>query len=139
MVTRLAGYNERICALVIDYFVIYFPSLVLACSAIMSNNGLLVGVALCHALGVVFVQLAKLHMVGQTIGMKAVKIKIVKIDDGENGGFLTNVLMRILVPRLIALVPLIGQAFVIANFVFLFRLDRRSLCDVIAGTEVVNE
>ena len=58
------------------------------------------------------------------MGKKALRIRIVKMDTGENGGFVPNVLLRLIVNGLV-------------EILFIFRGDRCSIHDMIAGTQVV--
>jgi len=71
---------------------------------------------------------------GQTIGKQTMRIKIVVADDGENGGFVKNVLLREILNSLIGLLPF----YSIVDVLFIFRGDQRCIHDLIAGTRVVN-
>ncbi len=83
---------------------------------------------------------------GQTIGKKALKIKIVLVADGSKPGFVRAVLLRNLVLRIInfviGLVPILGPlanlAIGLTNPLMIFAEDRRCLHDHIAGTHVVD-
>jgi uncharacterized RDD family membrane protein YckC len=79
-------------------------------------------------------QVALLTKEGQTVGKKALGIRIVKMDTGENGGFIPNVLLRLIVNGLIWAIPLYG----LIDILFIFRSDRRRIHDLIAGTQVVD-
>ena len=70
---------------------------------------------------------------GQTLGKKALRIRIVKMDTGENGGFVPNVLLRLIVNGLLGIIPLYG----LVDILFIFRGDRPCIHDMIAGTQVV--
>ena len=70
---------------------------------------------------------------GQTLGKKALRIRIVKIDTGENGGFVPNVLLRLIVDGLLGIIPLYG----LADILFIVRDDRRCIHGMIEGTQVV--
>jgi uncharacterized RDD family membrane protein YckC len=72
---------------------------------------------------------------GQTIGKKLTKIRIVKMETGQNGGFVTNVVMRFFVNYLINSIT--GGLYGIVDALFIFRDDRRCAHDLIAGTTVV--
>lgn len=82
-------------------------------------------------------QLVLLSSRGQTLGKKAVSIKIVKIDDGSNPGFLGAVVLRAGVPQVIGVIPFIGAIFGIVDILFIFSEERRCLHDHIASTIVV--
>ena len=58
------------------------------------------------------------------MGKKALRIRIVKMDTGENGGFVPNVLLRLIVNGLV-------------EILFIFRGDRCCIHDMIAGTQAV--
>ena len=78
-------------------------------------------------------QLVLLSSEGQTVGKKLLKIKIVRVDDGRNGGFVANVLLRAVVNGLLSLT---GVYFVV-DTLFIFFRNRLCLHDYIAGTWVV--
>ena len=67
------------------------------------------------------------------MGKKALRIRIVKIDTGENGGFVPNVLLRLIVDGLLGIIPLYG----LADILFIVRDDRRCIHGMIEGTQVV--
>lgn len=79
-------------------------------------------------------QIILLAQRGQTIGKILLRIKIVRRDTGENGGFVTNVLLRGLLNGLLNLIPV----YFIIDSCLIFREDRRCIHDLIAGTVVVN-
>lgn len=70
---------------------------------------------------------------GQTLCKKALGIRIVKMDSGENGGFVPNVLLRLIVNSLLGIIPL----YSLVDILFIFGSDRRCIHDMIAGTRVV--
>jgi len=73
---------------------------------------------------------------GQTLGKKALKIRMVRTDGSilePKRWFLARVLPIYLVSQL----PIVGPWISIANIVFVFRKDRLCLHDRIAGTMVV--
>lgn len=84
-------------------------------------------------LAVFVVQAIFLTRDGQTLGKKALGIRIVRQDTRKNGGFVTNVLLRTMLNGLLGAVPLYG----LLDMVFIFRDDRRCIHDLIAGTIVV--
>lgn len=83
--------------------------------------------------GLVGYQMYLLTTLGQTIGKKAMNIKIVKTDTEENGGFVTNVLIRGILNGIIGFVPF----YALVDILFIFREDRRCIHDLIASTRVV--
>ena len=84
-------------------------------------------------LAVFVYQIVLLTKDGQTVGKKAWGIRIVRMQTGANGGFVTNVLLRLIVNGLLGLIPLYG----LVNILFIFRSDLRCIHDMIAGTQVV--
>ncbi len=85
----------------------------------------------------IFYQLYLVRVRGQTIGKKLLHIRIVNKDNGELPGINKIIFMRNLVPQLISMIPLLGAIFALADFLWIFREERRCLHDVIAGTIVV--
>ena len=62
-------------------------------------------------------------------------IMIVKVDTEENGGFVTNCLLRAFVNNLIAqIIPFYG----LIDILLIFGSDRRCIHDYLAGTKVVS-
>lgn len=90
------------------------------------------------ALGALFLaQVWMLTARGQTIGKRIIGLRIVKVSDMTNGGFVTNVLLRGLVNMAITAVPVAGSIYFLADPAFIFRDDRRCVHDHIAGTCVI--
>lgn len=138
---ELAERLDRLWAALIDRGII---AAVLAVGAILMSakdgvGGL--GVAIVFviaALAVVFVvQMWLLTADGQTIGKKIIGLRIVKVADMTNGGFVTNVLLRSIVNAAISAVPVAGSIYFLADPAFIFRDDRRCVHDHIAGTCVI--
>src|SRR5262249_42972993 len=73
---------------------------------------------------------------GQTLGKKWIGIRIVRLDGGPVT-FFGAVMLRAVVPALVATVPLFGVVFSLADAIFIFREDRRCIHDFIASTKVV--
>jgi len=96
----------------------------------------LLAASLVYFLAAAIYQMAKLSTRGQTVGKRAMKIRVVK-RDGAQPGFVHAVLLRELVNVLPSAIPFIGRAYAIVDFLFVFRADRRCLHDLIAGTRVV--
>ena len=86
-----------------------------------------------HFVAILVFQMYLLSKDGQTIGKKVMDTRIVKVDTGENGGFVTNVLVRTILNGLIGIIPLYG----LIDILFIFRGDKRCIHDLIAGTKVV--
>lgn len=97
--------------------------------------GMIVVVYLLMAL----IQMFLLIKHGQTIGKRALGIKIVKESDNSLPGFVKVYLLRSFVPNLLAGIPYAGVAIYLADLLFIFRDDRRCLHDLIAQTIVIND
>ena len=57
------------------------------------------------------------------MGKKALGSRIVKMNTGENGGFVRNVLLRLIANGLIGNKPFYG----LVDILFIFRSDRRCI------------
>lgn len=88
-------------------------------------------------LGLAVTQCILLSRSGQSLGKKAVKIKIVRVKDETNPGFLKVCFLRGFVVGLISAVPYVGWIFGVVDYCFIFRDDRRCIHDLIAETKVV--
>lgn len=122
----LAGLGSRLMAAIIDSAIVVAVYLV----------GLLMDAPVFMILGVVAIGIYQMYLLstlGQTIGKKVLNIRIVKIDSGENGGFMTNVGMRLVLSGLLGIIPL----YSLVDVLFIFRADRRCIHDMIAGTRVI--
>ena len=93
---------------------------------------LLLGVLFCAA-----IQTWMLSMRGQTVGKRLLGIRIVRVQDDTNPGFVHAVLLRSVVPIIIRAVPMFGLGFWLVDVGCIFRTDKRCLHDLIAGTKVV--
>lgn len=76
---------------------------------------------------------------GQTIGKKALGIRIVSAETESQPHWLSLLLLREPLSLVISLIPVIGQIYRIADVLFMFREDQRCLHDHIAGTKVVTD
>lgn len=77
-----------------------------------------------------------LHRWAQTWGKRIVGVQIVDMQGGQPG--LVHLLVRRYLPvQLAALVPFLGNLFLMVDSLFVFRQDRRCVHDLIAGTQVI--
>jgi uncharacterized RDD family membrane protein YckC len=76
-------------------------------------------------------------MHGQTVGKRLLGIRIVRVQDDANPGFVHAVLLRSVVPIIIRAIPMFGLGFWLVDVGCIFRTDKRCLHDLIAGTKVV--
>ncbi len=138
---ELAERADRLWARVIDYLAaaVVGIGMAVAIPGLHGSAALIPAVSACGLLlaGLFGYQLWLLTTEGQTVGKKAMKIKIVLTKDLSNGGFVVNVLLRGVVPGVIAMVPVVGMIFAVADPLTIFRDDRRCLHDQIAGTCVI--
>jgi uncharacterized RDD family membrane protein YckC len=78
---------------------------------------------------------------GQNLGKLLVGARVVRVDNGAPAGFARGVLLRFALPvSVIFLLNLafpLGFIFLLVDYCFMFRADRRCLHDLIAGTKVV--
>jgi len=138
---ELAERLDRLWAALIDRGIVV--AILAAGAIIMAPNGGAGGFGLAIAFvlvafGVLFVvQMWMLTARGQTIGKRIIGLRIVKVSDMTNGGFVTNVLLRGLVNMAITAVPVAGSVYFLADPAFIFRDDRRCVHDHIAGTCVI--
>ena len=130
----LAGRGARLLSKIIDWAIfVVVVVLVLILGGIDLNIAPVL--ALMAFAVFVIVQVVLLTKDGQTLGKKALKIRIVKRDTGQNGGFVTNVLLRMVVNWILAaFIPFYG----LVDKLFIFREDRRCIHDFIAGTQVID-
>ena len=70
-------------------------------------NDALGALSLLSLLAIPIVQLVLLSKDGQTIGKKALHIRIVMVSTGQNGGFVHNVLLRAWLNGLIGIIPIL--------------------------------
>lgn len=89
--------------------------------------------------GFIAYQVVLLAREGQTVAKRALKLRVVDVDDDSNPGFVRAVLLREVLIAVFALVPVLGGLFALADALFIFSDDRRCLHDHIARTQVVDE
>lgn len=81
----------------------------------------------------IMIQFTLLSRAGQTIGKRIRGVMVVKTGTSQNGGFITNVLLRAIPGTILSAIPTVG----LVNALFIFRKDQRCIHDLIAGTEVI--
>ena len=78
---------------------------------------------------------------GQNLGKLLVGARVVRADSGGTAGFVRGVLLRFSLPVTLVIVLngffLLGFVFLVVDYAFMFRDDRRCLHDLMAGTKVV--
>jgi len=103
-------------------------------------------VLMLGSLALLVVQIVMLSTRGQSIGKRIVGIRVVRIVDGSQAGFVHAWVKRELLITIIGallgfVIPVLGLAlrfgFHVTDWCMIFRDDRRCLHDLIAGTIVV--
>lgn len=141
----LADPLRRVCASLLDglfALVAFLPGLLLIVYGIASEtyevtgSGVLV-LALAVLVFAVY-QCWLLTTQGQTVAKQMLGLRIVRASDGGNPGFVSAVLLRGFVTRILSSFG--GGLFLVADVVFMFaREDRRAIHDLIASTQVIDE
>ena len=124
----LADRLARLGAAIVDGIVLVVPVAVFAVvtlSLVHGRGGETVASVfiLLPLLIVLMFDMVLLTKYGQTFGKKALRIHIVKMNTGENGGFVPNVLLRLIANGLIGIIPFYG----LVDILFIFRCDRRCI------------
>lgn len=137
---ELAGRLDRFWAAIIDRAL--FLGLIVATIAFSifrrsSSSPVFVIACAAALLALVGVQIWLLTAHGQTIGKRIIGLRIVKVSDMTNGGFVTNVLLRTVANAAISAVPVAGSIYFLVDPAFIFRDDRRCVHDHLAGTCVI--
>jgi uncharacterized RDD family membrane protein YckC len=105
-------------------------------AAFETKEWVMVGLGCLVVLAIALVQCVMISNTGQSIGKRLVKTKVVRLD-GSNPGFFYGVFMRGVVGRLGGLIPVIGNLYNLVDALYVFRADRRTIRDQIAGTRVI--
>ena len=137
---QLAGRGQRLGAVAVDGaagLVAVLPFLLVIAIADPGGQVVMLSIAsaVCLALGIT--QICLLVRCGQTIGKKAVGVRIVNHGNGSNAGFWRVIGLRYFLCGLIAGIPLVGSIFWLTDTLFIFGPERRCLHDLIADTKVI--
>ncbi len=125
----LAGRGARLVAVILDT-AIFVVVVIIAVVLLFISPWL----SLVIGAGFLIMETVMLAKDGQTLRKKALRIRIVKKDTGQNGGFVTNILLRFVLNGILGLIPF----YALEDILFIFGQDRRRLHDMIAGTKVVD-
>ena len=87
------------------------------------------------ALGMVAYQALLLGREGQTVGKRALNLRVVDHNDGSNPGFARAVVVREMLTAILNLFPFFG----LADAAFILGAERRCIHDHLASTSVVDE
>jgi uncharacterized RDD family membrane protein YckC len=137
----LAGRGARLAAALVDavlFGVSMLPGFVLggALAAAGASEEISLSALAGFFVGPILLALYTIHILvrdGQTLGKKAMKIRIVNYDDGGNPGFKGVILMRGFVNGLLSNIPF----YALVDVLFIFGSEQRCLHDLIAKTKVV--
>ncbi|MBZ0112702.1 MAG: RDD family protein [Thermoanaerobaculia bacterium] len=139
---EMARRGTRLAARLLDIFVLFSTVMVTVVPLVMLAESTSLGPEVAMGIGALGMlallgyNLYLLDRAGQTIGKKALKIRIVRANgDRVSLGRLLG--LRWLVPTILGGVPLVGPVFGLANVLFIFREDQRCLHDHLADTKVV--
>jgi tetratricopeptide (TPR) repeat protein len=134
----LADRGDRLLAITLDELIILGPAFLLFIVASMfaeySSSNALYAFAALYILSMIVIQAILVTTKGQTIGKKALKIRIVRFADETNPGFLRGYLLRSILATILHFVP----GFILLDPIFIFSKKRRCIHDYIAGTKVVD-
>lgn len=137
----LADPALRLAAVVVDAAVALAPLLLLVPLSVVTGWSEPVGWGFVTYLvlqpAVLVVNLVLLHRYGQTIGKRALGLRIV-CSDGTRAPLGRIWWRRIVIPGLIGAVPLVGHVFALADAALVFTDRRRTIHDRIADTIVVD-
>ena len=158
--SELASPGVRLVAWIIDFLIYFVVAIVaLIIGLVTADLGIrdidfdtgffltivvVIGVTLLAFLVIFIIQMVLLATRGQTIGKIIMKIRIVDAQTGEHPGWARLILLRTIVNGLIYgvvnAIPVAGQGlgglYFIIDSLFIFRADRRTIHDFIAGTRV---
>ena len=129
---KLAGRGARLGAKLIDEFAYVIPIVI---SAVLGPafGIVIVLLALAAVLAIVILQVVWLTKDGQTIGKKALGMRVVSVETGENGEFVKNVVLRAWVNSVLSIIP----PYALVDILLIFRKEKQCIHDLIAGTRVV--
>ncbi|KGQ19108.1 RDD domain containing protein [Lysobacter dokdonensis DS-58] len=141
----LASRGKRLGAILLDALLVAVLVIVvmipasLVSDSVGKDTGMIVGFSIggIGVLALFVVNIMLLYKYGQTIGKRWLGIRIVRTD-GTRAGLGRIIALRQFVPGLIGAIPLVGPLFSLADPLFIFADDRRTLHDKIADTIVVD-
>lgn len=143
MGTELAGRGRRLCAVLVDGILLAGLLFIGGMSMGMGGpqreggEGMGILVAVVGLVTLVIVQFVLMVREGQTLGKKALGIRIVSNDYEDVPGFVSVILLRTFLFNFLYAIPGIGQLFHLVDILFIFREDRRCIHDMVANTKVI--
>ncbi|MEH7461073.1 RDD family protein [Bacillus thuringiensis] len=129
---ELAGFWRRFGAIFLDVLV-FVPPIVIFTLIGMSDEASETIVGISQTLYLLIVPIV---WAGFTVGKKAVNIRIVRVD-GQKITIWTTVKRYLLSGIIYGL--MFGMGFIVSAFMIALRKDKRSIHDLIAGTQVIRD
>lgn len=142
----LAGRDIRLAAVVIEILLAVMGGALFAYLGMFILEDKDAGKTIGGAFVVVFaiVQIVLMVNRSQTIGKYLLNIQVINNKTGKRVGFWRYAILRTFIGEtlVIGVIPIIGWVFQplysLADSLFIFRKDRRTLHDLIGGTSVIN-
>lgn len=138
----LASRSARLGAVALDLLIMVMAPVLVGSLAIHATDSetahaVVVILMLAGWLALTVIQVVLLVKHGQTIGKRALRIRVVTMSDETVPGFAKIILLRTLLPAFLVTIPVAGLAVWLADVFWIFRDDRRCLHDLIAETKVI--
>jgi len=131
-VAKPAGFWIRLGASILDTLIVMVPLSMVS----YMMTGQMEGDLVTSLLSVLYYIIVPVLWVGYTIGKRIVGIRIAKVN-GEKIGFGTTI-MRYVVAGIVYTITF-GLAVIASGLMVLFRKDKRSIHDLMAGTQVIHD
>lgn len=136
--TTLASRGQRLLAAIIDGLLIYvFAGSVAFAAYFMASSVVTRFTAAASVIAVLVWNAVLIARHGQTVGKRAVKIRMVR-SDGSDASFVRLFFLRGVLVLVLWSLPLIGTLFWLVDCLCIFRDDRRCVHDMMADTKVVD-
>jgi uncharacterized RDD family membrane protein YckC len=138
-ISPLADPSRRLAAYLLDLVLWTGPTFLLFYGLLVGQSVAWRAAAWFGALAMLVLSAINLRWVrdrGQSIGKRACQLRVV-FQDGRRMQLSRIVFMRNVLPFAIALVPIAGAIFGLLDLLFVFRGDRRTVHDLLAGSIVV--
>jgi len=137
----LASRTARLVAALLDTFLAFIPIvggfLITPANDDPRATTIRLGTWIVGSLVIVITQLTLLSVRGQSLGKIVTGVRIVDFFDESNPGFARTVWMRMWLPALIGIIPILGQLFILVDWLSIFGESRRCIHDAMARTKVV--
>lgn len=139
-----AGRGTRLAAQIIDTLIMAIPiSMLIIGTSLQGKHtrleNLSITLLVLGALGLlalIIANLAMLYRHGQTLGKRAMRVRIIR-QNGERASLARILFLRTGVIGLLSNIPLAGPVVSLVDVLFIFRRSRRCVHDLIADTAVI--